>query len=567
MTSDRFELTSSYAIAQFTITMADNMSNHLDFTPQGYQIERELGQNSAGGRITYLATDTKTQTPVIIKQFQFAHSGASWADYDAYDREIKVLRHINHPNIPLYLDSFETATGFCLVQEYKQAPSLEEENNFTPEEIKQIAIGVLEILVYLQNQNPPVIHRDIKPENILVERHNNLKVYLVDFGFARQENEAVSSVTKGTLGFMPPEQLFKHPLSKASDLYSLGATLICLLTGTKSDNIGSLIDDTYHFNLQPLTSKLTSQFINWLQKMVAPKVKDRFQNAEVAQTSLKSIAVVPDSNLFSKIIHLFPPKVLPPILAVSTISIAASLLATTPWQKPANNVSNLNTEVSYQQQTISNNNAVSWLLETGECPDCDLRGVELQGVGLQGANLYLANFGYANLKGAYLQGANLKMANFESASLQAANLQGADSERANFERANLDGANLQGANFKYAELGEAFLQGANLDGTILQAANLSGARLRGASLQDANLQNTNLNYAFGDGVNFQGANLQGADLKNSSLENTNLSGANLSGANLSGANLSGANLKDVDLWGANLTGANLIGAILPDGYH
>lgn len=114
--------------------------------------------------------------------------------------------------------------------------------SFSPDEIKQIALSVLEILVYLQNRIPPIIHRDIKPENILVG--DQINVTLVDFGFARigEGEVAISSMVKGTLGFMPPEQLFNRQLTAASDLYGLGATLICLLTGTKSTAIGNLIN-------------------------------------------------------------------------------------------------------------------------------------------------------------------------------------------------------------------------------------------------------------------------------------------------------------------------------------
>ena len=107
------------------------MSHLADFSSQGYQVERELGQNRAGGRVTYLATSTKTQQHVVIKQFQFAQSGASWSDYDAYEQEIQLLLCLNHSSIPQYLDSFETPSGFCLVQEYKPASSLSASRHFT----------------------------------------------------------------------------------------------------------------------------------------------------------------------------------------------------------------------------------------------------------------------------------------------------------------------------------------------------------------------------------------------------------------------------------------------------
>lgn len=246
------------------------MNDFPDFKSYGYQVESELGYNRAGGRVTYLAIETKTQQPVVIKQFQFTKVSSTWSGYDAYEQGIQVLRSLNHPGIPLYIDCFETKDGFCMVQEYKKALFLSMPRSFSPDEIKQIALSVLEIMVYLQNRIPPIIHRDIKPENILVG--DQINVTLVDFGFARigEGEVAISSMVKGTLGFMPSEQLFNRQLTAASDLYGLGATLICLLTGTKSTAIGNLINQAYRIHFKHLVPKLSLRWIDWLQKMVKP---------------------------------------------------------------------------------------------------------------------------------------------------------------------------------------------------------------------------------------------------------------------------------------------------------
>lgn len=266
--------------------------NLPDFSNFGYQVNSELGHNRAGGRVTYLATEINTNNSVVVKQFQFASPGANWSEYQASDRELQVLRQLDHPNIPRYLDSFQTGSGFCLVQEYKKAPSLAEKNDLSPQQVKQIAISVLEILKYLQSQIPPVIHRDLKPENILVDEQ--MKVTLVDFGFARvgAGEVAVSSVVKGTLGFMPPEQMFNRELTVASDLYSLGATLICLLTKTPSTEVGSLMDEMGRIDFKSRVPNLSDRFINWLQKTVEPNYQNRFASAEVALDALIPIEVL-----------------------------------------------------------------------------------------------------------------------------------------------------------------------------------------------------------------------------------------------------------------------------------
>lgn len=275
------------------------MSNLSDLSSHGFRVIRELGHNRAGGRVTYLAINHNSSVPVVIKQFLFAKRDTHWSDYEAIEQEIQVLQGLNHPGIPRYLGSFETAKGFCLVQEYKNAASLVKPRSFDPDEIKQIAVSLLNILIYLQNRIPTISHRDLKPDNILV--NDELKVFLVDFGLARigDSELAMSSIAKGTIGFMAPEQLFSRQISEASDLYGLGATLICLLTGIPSTDLSELIDDDYRISFKSLVPKLSLRWIEWLQKMVELKPKDRFSDAKTALEALKPIYVnrVPEVNL------------------------------------------------------------------------------------------------------------------------------------------------------------------------------------------------------------------------------------------------------------------------------
>jgi serine/threonine protein kinase len=265
------------------------MQDFPDFSKYGYEILSELGRNREGGRITWLAQAPALECKVVIKQFCFAQANSDWSGYNAHQREIAILQGLNHPGIPRYLNSIETPEGFLLVQEYKAAQTLNVLRSYAPAEIKQIAIDILEILVYLQNQLPEVLHRDIKPENLLLDDQG--KVYLIDFGFSRVGSEAVagSSVFKGTLGYIAPEQLFKP--TKASDLYSLGATLIFLLTRKQAGIDRELIveDEPYQIGFQHLLPDLSLQFIGWLTKMVAPSQKERFDTAAAALAALQPL--------------------------------------------------------------------------------------------------------------------------------------------------------------------------------------------------------------------------------------------------------------------------------------
>ena len=272
------------------------MKNYPNLTQNGYEISRELGRNREGGRVSYLATKISTHELVVIKQFRFFCADASWQGFKVYEREVDFLKQLNHPRIPRYIDSFETDDGFCLVQEYKDAPSLGNIGDLSAEIIKKIAISVLEILEDLQRRNPPIIHRDLKPENILIDSQYN--AYLIDFGLAKipDQDIAISSIAAGTPGFMPPEEVFNRTVTKASDLYSLGATLICLFTKTPSNEVASLIDDNYRFNFQEKLPHINPLFLQWLSKMVEPNFKARMPDAITALETLEPLDVYPTFN-------------------------------------------------------------------------------------------------------------------------------------------------------------------------------------------------------------------------------------------------------------------------------
>jgi hypothetical protein len=99
---------------------------------------------------------------------------------------------------------------------------------------------------------------------------------------------------------MPPEQLLNRQLTEASDLYGLGMTLICSLTGTKSDNIGDLVDISYRVSFKHLVPKLNMHWVNWLEKMVEPRLKDRYPNAVTALAAVPASPLCPPIAQFSQ---------------------------------------------------------------------------------------------------------------------------------------------------------------------------------------------------------------------------------------------------------------------------
>ncbi|MTJ06941.1 serine/threonine-protein kinase [Anabaena sp. UHCC 0204] len=257
-----------------------------------YEVQQQLGKKS--GRRTLLATDLVTGKSVIVKLLAFS-SDFEWDDLKLFEREAQTLKSLSHPYIPVYLDYFQvnspTYQGFALVQTYIPAQTLEQflqaGRKFTEIEIKEIAKAVLEILIYLHNLNPPTIHRDLKPSNILLgERSGNSvgSVYLVDFGSVQTvlAAEIGTRTIVGTYGYMPQEQ-FGGRTVPASDLYSLGATLIYLVTGI---NPADLPQKDFRIQFEQVAN-ISPSLTNWLKRMIEPDLEKRFSTAIQALTALE----------------------------------------------------------------------------------------------------------------------------------------------------------------------------------------------------------------------------------------------------------------------------------------
>jgi serine/threonine protein kinase len=266
-----------------------------------YHLYSSLGKKA--GRQTFLAQDTQQNQLVVIKQLTFGPD-FHWDDLKLFEREATTLRSLDHPAIPRYQDFFDIShqghQGFALVQTYIEAQSLEAQvkagRRFSETDLKNLAEQLLEILDYLHHCQPPVIHRDIKPSNILLTEANPEgpgQLYLVDFGsvqnLAAREGSTITVV--GTYGYMPPEQ-FGGRTSPASDLYSLGATLIYLASGHHPADIPQ--GDDLRLNFESLT-RLSRDFTGWIRSLTHPSPKQR---PDSAQTALQTLRYPPDQQQF-----------------------------------------------------------------------------------------------------------------------------------------------------------------------------------------------------------------------------------------------------------------------------
>ncbi|CAN8260071.1 unnamed protein product [Cochlearia groenlandica] len=195
-----------------------------------YMLGDEIGKG-AYGRV-YIGLDLENGDFVAIKQVSLENIVQE--DLNTIMQEIDLLKNLNHKNIVKYLGSLKTKSHLHIILEYVENGSLAniiKPNKFGPfpESLVTVYIAqVLEGLVYLHEQG--VIHRDIKGANILTTKEGLVK--LADFGVATKLNEADANTHSvvGTPYWMAPEVIELSGVCAASDIWSVGCTVIELLT-------------------------------------------------------------------------------------------------------------------------------------------------------------------------------------------------------------------------------------------------------------------------------------------------------------------------------------------------
>lgn len=276
-----------------------------------YTIEKEMGRG--GFAITWLA-HPKNQPknkrgdhaqPVILKEL-LLDAIEDWKSLEAFEREARILSHLCHPGIPTFIDFIEkeTASGkrLFLVQSFIDGQDLEGliqgGRYFTEAEAIEMALQICRVLVYLHRFSPPIVHRDIKPSNIMKSAKTS-DYYLVDFGAVKAPERIGSYTTTGTVGYMPMEQI-EGKASPASDIYSLGMTLIYVLSHQvprEMNKKGLRVDFRPHVNIREGLARI-------IDKMIAPDVQRRYQEAAAVLADLErlqgNVSDVPQWKYYGK---------------------------------------------------------------------------------------------------------------------------------------------------------------------------------------------------------------------------------------------------------------------------
>jgi serine/threonine protein kinase len=160
---------------------------------------------------------------------------------ELFDREVALLRTLDHVGVPKIIDSFTQGNHHYIVMECIDGETIEDRmRNHPPvEEVLGWAVQLCDILEYLHSLEPsPMIFRDMKPSNVMVTSCG--RVMLIDFGIARFFNpyKVKDTFVLGTPGFSPPEQYGRKQSDARSDIYSLCATVYYLLCEKDLEKFG-----------------------------------------------------------------------------------------------------------------------------------------------------------------------------------------------------------------------------------------------------------------------------------------------------------------------------------------
>ena len=259
-----------------------------------YVIEGFLGSGGFGA--VYLVRDRH------VKQHLFALKEVidpNKRERERFTFESEILKRLDHRALPHVYQVFEDGKlkRVYMLMDYIEGRNLEALRKEQPEMrfslplVLTLMAPIVDALVYLHHQDPPIVHRDIKPENIIVPARGDEAV-LVDFSIAKEyvEERTTTVIRHGSPGYAALEQ-YGSGTTPRTDIYGLAATIYTLLTGTvPADAITRAIGSKGFDPLEP--ANLITPDVPWaiamtIERAMSISSNDRFATVEEFWQELK----------------------------------------------------------------------------------------------------------------------------------------------------------------------------------------------------------------------------------------------------------------------------------------